>query len=1392
MQTINYCVLLLFLLASSSQGTTTTDTEIPSSQLRMEARGGDLSGEEDIISTSYVLPNQIFNDGKPYYARQDPVSGQLDFSAKKPAGIEPAANEVVDSKEKIVLSGGGPNIHDFLNLPVKYSSSKFVYPLVSSSYANLKYQGSNKNYVTNKKPTSIMAPVTPPPIHNASNFFTVPTTKLTAVPPTTAGYISSSAATPNLVQTTTTVKVASTSAPTSARPTTTKSTTTRRPASTTTTGAPVTVRTSPTRKKFVPIKKTTPMANSTAVAKKQLPSTTTATPSKPTQSSHIVDYTTHHPTPQAPIFPTESASTVKIYTSSSSPPVVFTEDPIRSTTVSEPAFSHIPNLEPADVYHTLGNKKTQAQEATVKPPMTLGDIFNSLVEEESAVAHNYQQNQGFDASGNLIEPIAPSRPSPFAMQPQYLPSVPLRSKNYTTSSVSDGQTYGHQAPLPANEQKIISGSQEVHSNEYVSYQAQQPHVMQYRPTPGQINNVVISPGQQSASFVLGSQQMGHLNNVGTIGNNPLLSKDTPGVQYGQVINEDIASIKRPVPPMPEMPNPSFQQNENYAPFGYGERPPEAPSPYQQLPLIGSPSRPTKSSVPNRSERPMLSTVVNYQQPSTQLQAHPTEGPTDNSDTKELLVSTNIRFPANDESMELTSSAVLPGPPAGSHINGHAQPLSLQKIKSSNPVTFPSNKHEKGASSIRNPNLEIQQHEVLTMSQHRQQQLQSASQHPGGNEQFPHSPSQNMEPPPRYPHNPTAPQSPPTPGHRPHEQPTGPFPHYNEFQRKNFQSNSRISMDLPNILPQFRPNAKISNAHPLKYKQDPSNVHRVAQGMKRPYNTGAPPQFAHRRQPLAQQQLQSRYPLNRKPEYPLSPPPNGVDINRRVYRLPPSPYGEQGPQPPSERLHVPRPNVHLTERHAPSGASTGLYNFEEEDLVINDPPQPVTSSKERLSGDEKKLEPVVTLQMLHSQKKPVSLPNDDTGAGEIQVTADMDPQEMKPYSPNEQNGLYVVFPNGGEKLNKAGAGENMKAPSEYQNTPFSVIHDQPQEPILKNKKLQPQQPKVEKIPSGHFPYPIEKPDSSLTELQPKASVQGVLIAPIRDALNSGTEVPIAIAYTPTEQQPYLRNVAERDQQFSNVNLATPVINEIRNSDTQTEDDLSANFNLRGQNFERDFMAPFYPSISVGGASDATPMNSPLNSWSIVPTTTAHSVYEKNNINRADVEPVEERHTEGVMVENTTEKSIDLDSFKPELQGGFKPIYPPNFNIERGEQPKTPTNEKLKVLENTQKPLALPLVSQNATQIHLDAPTTRPKTTISSSSPTPLTLSTILSTSPTKKGPITNGAEDSVTPPQRKATTFETSLAALLFGEDENVDDARKTAKTKGSPRNVPRMGPRSLS
>lgn len=129
------------------------------------------------------MPGPIFNNGKPFYVEKDPVTGVIDFNNKSPAGkqqpsflneydyIEEEPSTDIFDKANIDRKDGNygshrpndinqltPNFHDFLNLPVKYNPDKYVYPLISSSYANTKIQGNvnrynHKNYGSTAKPT---------------------------------------------------------------------------------------------------------------------------------------------------------------------------------------------------------------------------------------------------------------------------------------------------------------------------------------------------------------------------------------------------------------------------------------------------------------------------------------------------------------------------------------------------------------------------------------------------------------------------------------------------------------------------------------------------------------------------------------------------------------------------------------------------------------------------------------------------------------------------------------------------------------------------------------------------------------------------------------------------------------------------------------------------------------------------------------------------------------------------------------------------------------------------------------------------------------------------------------------------------------------------------------
>ncbi|XP_031355902.1 uncharacterized protein LOC116180174 [Photinus pyralis] len=186
-----------------------------------------------LILPGYNLPDNIFNKGKPFYLEKDPVTGKVDFESKTSlSDVEEGGFDYVDelpstdlyAKSNINRKDGSisshkpsdvnqltPNFHDFLNLPVKYNPEKYVYPLISSSYANTKIQGNINKYhnhkndiVTTYKPTyyTIKTPyfshnqldldrkssVTTPQSRPTTTSTTTPTTTTPIVHLTTAKY----------------------------------------------------------------------------------------------------------------------------------------------------------------------------------------------------------------------------------------------------------------------------------------------------------------------------------------------------------------------------------------------------------------------------------------------------------------------------------------------------------------------------------------------------------------------------------------------------------------------------------------------------------------------------------------------------------------------------------------------------------------------------------------------------------------------------------------------------------------------------------------------------------------------------------------------------------------------------------------------------------------------------------------------------------------------------------------------------------------------------------------------------------------------------------------------------------------------------------------------------
>lgn len=120
-----------------------------------------------------------FNGGKPFSLLKDPITGQIDFEKAPPLKavnftdqyediddtndeetgkhVEAYLNQkTIKGKNGIAIGPNeinpfSPSFHDFLNLPVQYSSDKYgkdKYPLISSSYANTKVQSGSNLYST--------------------------------------------------------------------------------------------------------------------------------------------------------------------------------------------------------------------------------------------------------------------------------------------------------------------------------------------------------------------------------------------------------------------------------------------------------------------------------------------------------------------------------------------------------------------------------------------------------------------------------------------------------------------------------------------------------------------------------------------------------------------------------------------------------------------------------------------------------------------------------------------------------------------------------------------------------------------------------------------------------------------------------------------------------------------------------------------------------------------------------------------------------------------------------------------------------------------------------------------------------------------------------------------
>lgn len=477
---------------------------------------------ENIFSSSLSKP--IFNDGKPFYVERDPSTGILDFNTKKNVGQNDIPVEVKDinlNNRKPSLNDVNsiaPNIHDFLNLPVKYSSSKSVYPLISSSYSNLKYQGNNKLYVSNHKNYSSPGTSTVSPIHKYYTHITNPvkssvpsaatfkvndliksTTKMQATVPekTTLKVVPSTQNTKKIGTTKTTIypRSQSTTVASTSTPTTTLKYSSTVQHSPSIPSRNKYVDSSETRRKSTPVVASTtklpsittvknmikfvddslqvvPLEESNDLKKQIRPAATTYRPA--TTLAQIIEKATQAQT-----------QTQKIAVSTTVQPKVTTQHPPEALLPS--GFKPMPT-------EVAKNQTEKISFGRDPSTMSLSELFNSLTgSEDTSSEQNSIQYDTKTASSNNIE-----KKHQFTIEHK-LPFYPPKPAQRQTTIPPKKQ---QNVSFPQND--YVEFDNEYNKDQYVRYEVQKPNSNMVKFNQVPMNNVVISPDQNSASFVLAS------------------------------------------------------------------------------------------------------------------------------------------------------------------------------------------------------------------------------------------------------------------------------------------------------------------------------------------------------------------------------------------------------------------------------------------------------------------------------------------------------------------------------------------------------------------------------------------------------------------------------------------------------------------------------------------------------------------------------------------------------------------------------------------------------------------------------------------------------------------------------------------------------------------------
>lgn len=1156
-----------------------------------------------MVLPGYNLPENIFNKGKPFYAEKDPLTGKIDLDHKSPS-LKEAENSYeylddqpsdiydkknIDRKDGSISYGSHkqadvnqltPNFHDFLNLPVKYNPNKYVYPLISSSYASTKIQGSVNKFHNHKDSFGVQKTTTtkkPASYHPSVSTYSYRTTQRTM-------------ATTPVSTTTTTAKI-------------------KRYPEITTTPVVTILNSSMLHPSF---------SDEYDYNEDILPTTTSEKPQNPstTQDVKEVFLTT---TTQAPTNRVMSLFEQLFgdYDETVSTTQSTTSKPVSLTTTQ----GYYPNIHAGPIPNVLTGSKMGLENSyeyeeeyddnipvenkvhanvddlslSVEPlnPVTKLMLVNKTVNEDKGKFDKKPIAPKQDPSKNKPFTVKPSTYSTVGVQKTTTSSIAPTTYRPTTPRVTSlplGEN--HISPPPFNKDPIIVATQNLReklNSEKVAPKEPQlivqvPQEYQRPPNlPPSSTNFHIAPGQDTMSLVVG-----HHQSVGD------------GQYVGTALKENLFD-RQPFTPL-------------YAPEG--------------------------------------DLQINLQPPTEVTGSAVTIQPMQNSEA-----SLAIGMPVNG--VKQVPGQVMDAPLEN---DGHVNFPSPQKQSERTKVVFPEEK--KPTQANQPPNREVLQLNSKPMYHQLPSDLTPPKEHDLG------------AVPPRYADRPVRPPWDPRPGHF-----YSGKPEYVRPPRPPTEVAYKRIDNLPNILPQFRPNMQHRHVTPPHYHFD-QRLNRQPL-LERPSNRpvgffekmGPPPQHPN---------MYNRYPNNNilrgPPPEDRRRPPLRVNYDLDEHR----PLGQQPPQSLDEQSPMAEDRIMNEDPRR-----TQLINGPELNLYQTPPNIPINNRRNG-NGDGE----VETLQMIQAKNDKEKSTDED---GEEDTEMQTDTVKVLAKEPERQTGgdktIYKVYPvNTAPERNEpviiGSKSEPPLHPSKINGDFDFQQQDRNEAPILKPH------PRPATFPAKFdFPYPLERPDSnrhpetSSNKISDSIQNQKPFIynnqwnsvnehlesrivtggkpnfAPnqISATLKTYTEKPIAIAYTPTE--PNLNA-----DKYSMPNYGSPVIPEIRPGSVENGDIAHGSKNSEitvhatmhtNPNVKLPFRGPIYPEalnhkIDEDIESDPVPpqldFQAPFQASVKLDASTNQGWSVVRDKNRTTTE-----ETEVTTLPLATTSEFDIENFKPQLIGGFKPLY-----------------------------------------------------------------------------------------------------------------------------------------